>query len=52
MLREIYGDVRMLAEDTGLMNPLAKVLWRIFRIDGPASRFRSEPARHAAVPVT
>ncbi|MUL77954.1 diiron oxygenase [Mycolicibacterium sp. CBMA 226] len=51
MLREIYGDVRMLAEDTGLMNPIATVLWRMFRIDGPASRFRSEPVRHAAVPV-
>jgi len=48
---EIYGDVRMLAEDTGLMHPIAKVLWRILKIDGPASRFRSEPARHAAVTV-
>ncbi|MEX3771194.1 diiron oxygenase, partial [Mycolicibacterium fortuitum] len=43
--REIYGDVRMLAEDTGLMNPIAKILWRILRIDGPASRYRSEPVR-------
>jgi hypothetical protein len=51
MLREIYGDVRMLAEDTGLMNLIAKILWRILKIDGPASRFRSEPARHAAVTV-
>ena len=51
MLREIYGDVRMLAEDTGLMNPIAKILWRMLRINGPASRFRSEPARHAAVTV-
>ncbi len=51
MLREFYGDVRMLAEDTGLMNPVAKVLWRMFRIDGPASRYRSEPARQAVVPV-
>lgn len=47
LLREIYGDVRMLAEDTGLMNPIAKVLWRILRIDGPASRYRSEPVRQA-----
>jgi hypothetical protein len=45
LLREIYGDVRMLAEDTGLMNPIAKILWRILRIDGPASRYRSEPVR-------
>jgi hypothetical protein len=47
MLREIYGDVRMLAVDTGLMNPIAKILWRVLRIDGPASRYRSEPARQA-----
>lgn len=48
MLREIYGDVRMLAEDTGLMNPIARILWRVLRIDGPASRYRSEPVRQAA----
>ena len=38
MLRDMFGDVRMLAQDTGLMNPLAKLMWRICRIDGQASR--------------
>lgn len=45
MLRDMFGDVRMLCHDTGLMNPLAKLVWRICRINGAPSRFRSEPAR-------
>ena len=36
MLRDMFGDVRMLAHDTGLMNPLAKLIWRICRISRPA----------------
>jgi hypothetical protein len=44
-LRDMFGDVRMLCHDTGLMNPLAKIMWRIFKIDGPPSRYRSEPQR-------
>ncbi|WP_283633277.1 AurF N-oxygenase family protein [Mycolicibacterium poriferae] len=51
MLRDMFGDVRMLAEDTGLMNPLAKLMWRICRIDGQASRYRSEPQRQHLAPV-
>lgn len=51
MLRDMFGDVRMLAQDTGLMNPLAKLMWRICRIDGPASRYRSEPQRQHLAPV-
>jgi hypothetical protein len=49
MLRDMFGDVRMLATDTGLMNPLAKLVWRICRISGEPSRFRSEPARQHVV---
>jgi hypothetical protein len=49
MLRDMFGDVRMLATDTGLMNPLAKLIWRICRIDGPPSRYRSEPQRRHVV---
>jgi NAD-dependent dihydropyrimidine dehydrogenase PreA subunit len=30
--------------DTGLMNPAAKIIWRICKIDGPR-RYRSEPQR-------
>src|SRR6201998_892977 len=45
MLRDMFGDVRMLCHDTGLMNPLAKLIWRICKIDGKPSRYRSEPQR-------
>jgi hypothetical protein len=51
MLRDMFGDVRMLAHDTGLMNPLAKIMWRICRINGAPSRYRSEPARQHLVSV-
>jgi hypothetical protein len=45
MLRDMFGDVRMLAHDTGLMNPVAKLVWRMCRIGGRPSRYRSEPQR-------
>ncbi|MGV0852014.1 AurF N-oxygenase family protein [Mycolicibacterium phlei] len=48
-LRDMFGDVRMLCYDTGLMNPVAKLMWRLCRIDGPPSRYRSEPARQHVV---
>ena len=51
MLRDMFSDVRMLCHDTGLMNPLAKMIWRICKIDGPASRYRSEPQREHLVSV-
>jgi hypothetical protein len=44
-LRDMFGDVRMLCHETGLMNPVAKLMWRICKIDGRPSRYRSEPAR-------
>ncbi|MFD6389046.1 diiron oxygenase [Nocardia sp. NPDC060259] len=44
-LRAGFADVRMLATDLGLLNPASRVLWKICRIDGDASRYRSEPAR-------
>jgi hypothetical protein len=44
-LRDMYGDVRMLCDDVGLMNPFALLLWRICKIDGPPSRYRGEPQR-------
>ena len=49
MLRDMFGDVRMLCHDTGLMNPLAKLMWRICRIGGEPSRYRSEPQRQHLV---
>jgi hypothetical protein len=45
MLRDMFGDVRMLCSDTGLINPAAKLVWRICKIDGRPSRYRSEPQR-------
>jgi P-aminobenzoate N-oxygenase AurF len=44
-LRDMYGDVRMLCEDTGLMNPVALLLWRFCKLNGEPSRYRGEPQR-------
>ncbi|KRF15301.1 hypothetical protein ASG90_11320 [Nocardioides sp. Soil797] len=44
VLRDMFADVRMLAEQAGLMNPVSRRLWKLMRIDGRPSRFRSEPA--------
>ncbi|MCW1825205.1 diiron oxygenase, partial [Mycobacterium senegalense] len=51
MLRDMFGDVRMLCHDTGLMNPIAKLMWKICKIDGPPSRYRSEPQRQHLLSV-
>jgi hypothetical protein len=52
-LRDMFGDVRMLCHEVGLMNPLALLIWRICKIDGRPSRYRSEPRReHLPTPVT
>lgn len=47
-LRNYFGDVRMLTTDIGLMNPVAKLVWKLMRIDGPVARYRSEPVRQHA----
>ncbi|MDL9945786.1 diiron oxygenase [Gordonia sp. ABSL11-1] len=47
-LRNVFGDVRMLGDQCGLMNPLSRVLWKILGIGGRPSRFRSEPTYTAA----
>ncbi|TIC85522.1 diiron oxygenase [Nocardioides sp. GY 10127] len=47
-LRDLFADVRMLAESAGMMNPLSRRVWRLMKIDGRSSRFRSEPASAAA----
>jgi hypothetical protein len=44
-LRDMYGDVRLLCDVVGLMNPLALLLWRMCRINGEPSRYRGEPRR-------
>ncbi len=40
-----YSDVRMLAEEIGLMNPVSKRVWQVLGIAGRPSRYRSEPER-------
>ncbi|NMN97283.1 AurF N-oxygenase family protein [Antrihabitans stalactiti] len=47
ILADYFGDVRMLADDLGLINPITKQVWKLLRIDGAVSRFRSEPLREA-----
>lgn len=44
-LRNYFADVRMLADNAGLMNPVSKLVWKALKIDGKRSRYRSEPAR-------
>jgi hypothetical protein len=44
-LRDMYGDVRMLCDDVGLMNPFALLVWRLCKLDGEPSRYRGEPQR-------
>ncbi|MBY8858389.1 diiron oxygenase [Nocardia sp. CA2R105] len=44
---DYFVDVRALAKEIGLMNPVAKQMWKMLRIDGPSSRYRSEPLRVA-----
>jgi hypothetical protein len=52
-LRDMYGDVRLLCEDVGLMNPFAVLIWRICKINGQPSRYRGEPQRaHLPSPAT
>jgi hypothetical protein len=47
-LRDLFGDVRMLAGETGMMNPVSRRLWRLLGIDGRSSRYRSQPASAAS----
>ncbi|UGT41402.1 diiron oxygenase [Nocardia yamanashiensis] len=44
-----YGDVRALAKRIGLMNPVSKRVWKVLGIDGPSTRYRSEPDRPGQV---
>ncbi len=42
-LQSIFGDVRALAKEAGLINPVSKLVWKLCGIDGRPSRYRSEP---------
>jgi hypothetical protein len=48
MLKDLFADVRTLAEDSGLMTPGTRMVWRALEIDGRPARYRSEPAPKAA----
>ncbi|GAA5153077.1 diiron oxygenase [Nocardioides marinquilinus] len=47
-LRDLFGDVRMLAERTGIVGPVSRHVWRVLGIGGRPSRFRGEPAPASA----
>ncbi|MDN5857122.1 MAG: diiron oxygenase [Pseudonocardia sp.] len=47
ILAGYFGDVRMLAEELELRNPLANLLWKLCGIDGRPSRYRGEEHRAA-----
>ncbi|HET7690900.1 MAG TPA: diiron oxygenase [Nocardioidaceae bacterium] len=48
MLVDLFGDVRALAEEIGLMNVVSRPLWKLLGIAGRPSRYRSEPQLRAA----
>ncbi|MBB3665248.1 MULTISPECIES: AurF N-oxygenase family protein [Prauserella salsuginis group] len=47
ILSSYFGDMRKLATDLGLMNPISRQLWKRLHIDGKPSRYRGEPSRDA-----
>ncbi len=50
-LQDLFGDVRMLADDLGVRDSrLARLWWRVLGIDGRASRYRNAPADVVAPP--
>lgn len=46
-LSDVFGDVRMLADQCGMMNPVSRRIWSALSINGRSSRFRSEPVYDA-----
>ncbi|MDO9355735.1 MAG: diiron oxygenase [Solirubrobacteraceae bacterium] len=47
ILTSYFGDMRALAEETGLMNRVSRRLWKRLGIAGEPSRYRGEPERTA-----
>lgn len=45
ILSGYFGDMRALANEIGLMNPVTRRLWNALGIGGDYSRYRSEPDR-------
>ena len=46
--RDLFSDVRMLADELGLRTPLTRWAWRLWGVDGRPARFRAEPTNAAA----
>jgi hypothetical protein len=44
LLRDLFADVRMLADTLGIRKGPARRLWKALGIDGESARFRSAPA--------
>ena len=42
-LQDMFGDVRMLAGQSPLINKASRLMWKLCRIDGRPSRYRGEP---------
>jgi hypothetical protein len=51
ILASYFGDMRALAEETGLMNSVSRRLWKRLGIAGDPSRYRGEPERTAELYV-
>lgn len=47
IMASYFGDMRALASETGLMNPVSRRAWKALGIDGEPSRYRGEPDRRA-----
>lgn len=47
IMSEYFGDVRMLANELELMNPVSRRVWKKLGIAGEESRFRGDPHRRA-----
>ena len=47
LLRDLFADVRMLADNLGVRRGPARLLWKMLKIDGRPARFRSEPSTAA-----
>ena len=45
LLSGYFGRIRALATELGLMNPVAKGVWKVLGVDGPSSRYHGEPER-------
>ncbi|NKY25905.1 AurF N-oxygenase family protein [Nocardia gamkensis] len=45
---DFFADVRALAAEIGLINPISRRVWKLLGIDGHTTRYRSEPHRRMA----